>query len=394
MSQASVLGSMFGGFGGGGSGDPSERAYYQARLKQYLKDQEEEANLADSRQYASLGSVLDEMAGRPDLNNAQKAELALAKAMSTRQFRTDAGVKSIADVIKTLGDDTGEAGKPTNDMKNYLLYEEQTPVEQRMPFEEWQTRFDGNKPATLQIADALVAANPNMSRQDAIMEAGKIKDPERLRVEAEIKRDANIEQERASDENKSVLKKIEALPSAILGMDQAIKNSENVLGKLDKLDEILGRNPNAAGWLEALKMVPETEQREVKNLITTIQANNVINALAQAKASSPTGASGFGSLTEKEGDLLGGQIAKLDQGASIPEIQQAIADIRNFYNERRKMAFEGWKKDYDWNDGVKQYFPKMAIEMRPAPEYSEWRNPARGPSREEMIQLLRSRQQR
>lgn len=359
--------SMRGAFGGGGSGavnstlmslllrDPFAQEQYQAELKQWLKDNEADRIAQDAKEFQDhIGPVLEQMRNQPNMNQSQLNALALAQASQGYTPDTEQGWTAMNKVFSDLSNHVG------NDAFN--------------------------TPAALKVAEALRQANPNITMEDAIYLAGKIETPERITAKEQAKANVDINKVAREAEDKDILAKINAIPAAEFGYDQAIKSSNNVLGKIDRINQLLEKNPSATGWGELMKNIPESEQMALRDLLSTIEDNNVIQAMQAIKASSPTGATGMGPITEKEGERLGNQIAKLNQSTSRDEFMQSLKDITNYYEDRRKWAHESWSRDTEWNNRpeIKAKFPDIWREGKAAPVYNSW-------TRQKMIDELQRR---
>jgi hypothetical protein len=80
-------------------------------------------------------------------------------------------------------------------------------------------------------------------------------------------------------------------------------------------------NPDATGMMANKEGLKGTWGYDVASDIKTLQGRNVINELGALKAGSPTGASGFGSLSGSEGTLLKSTIGNLDIGQSQGQLR-------------------------------------------------------------------------
>lgn len=70
---------------------------------------------------------------------------------------------------------------------------------------------------------------------------------------------------------------------------------------------------------------------DLEGSLSTIGSRQVLDKLAQMKAASPTGASGLGALTEKEGNYLRDSIASLGQTQSEERLLENLAAIERHY---------------------------------------------------------------
>lgn len=89
------------------------------------------------------------------------------------------------------------------------------------------------------------------------------------------------------------------------------------------------------------------EPQGVTNLrgdLSTVASRITLDTLAKLKQTSPTGASGLGSLTEKEGALLRDSIAGLDQAQSQEKLLENLANVeRHYRNVQALMAGEDYR---------------------------------------------------
>jgi hypothetical protein len=97
----------------------------------------------------------------------------------------------------------------------------------------------------------------------------------------------------------------EAKDTAIARLDEGLIN----IGQAMKLMESPTANPWISTWTENFP----TDARALSNVVTSLKSQKTIDLINQMKNASKTGATGFGSVTEKELDLLQSDIVKLDQ---------------------------------------------------------------------------------
>lgn len=107
---------------------------------------------------------------------------------------------------------------------------------------------------------------------------------------------ASLEKERLAKEAKD---------TAIARLDEGLIN----IGQAMKLMESPTANPWVSGWTEKFP----TDARALSNVVTALKSQKTIDLINQMKQASKNGATGFGSVTEKELDLLQSDIVKLDQ---------------------------------------------------------------------------------
>ena len=92
---------------------------------------------------------------------------------------------------------------------------------------------------------------------------------------------------------------------SIARLDEGLININQAM----KLMESPSANPWISGWTENFP----TDARALSNVVTSLKSQKTIDLINQMKQASKTGATGFGSVTEKELDLLQSDIVKLDQ---------------------------------------------------------------------------------
>jgi hypothetical protein len=77
---------------------------------------------------------------------------------------------------------------------------------------------------------------------------------------------------------------------------------------------------------------------DLEGSLNTIASRLTLDKLAQLKQSSPTGASGLGSLTEKEGALLRDSVAALGQSQSPDKLLESLAAVEKHYRNYMALA--------------------------------------------------------
>lgn len=94
--------------------------------------------------------------------------------------------------------------------------------------------------------------------------------------------------------------------------DMAISRLSEGLTNIDQAMKLV-ESPSANPWLSAWTENFPTDARALNNVVTSLKSQKTIDLITQMKQASKTGATGFGSVTEKELDLLQSDIVKLDQ---------------------------------------------------------------------------------
>jgi hypothetical protein len=98
---------------------------------------------------------------------------------------------------------------------------------------------------------------------------------------------------------------------------------------LENINKALERTSEwSTGWGSYLKVIPNTDAMALDDVVQSVKSGQLLNNLKALKDSSPTGASGFGSLTEKEGQQLMAKVRTLN-----PASKTFVEDL-NFIKEK------------------------------------------------------------
>lgn len=115
---------------------------------------------------------------------------------------------------------------------------------------------------------------------------------------------------------------------------QAIENLDGVVE-----DAVRMRKDMTAVGYAAGKYITGTDAYTLSEDITTLQSNSFLEKLMELKASSQTGASGLGQVTEREIDLLIKAFRSIDPAMKQGDFEQRIGEFRERYAEiQQKIA--------------------------------------------------------
>jgi hypothetical protein len=84
--------------------------------------------------------------------------------------------------------------------------------------------------------------------------------------------------------------------------------------------------------------IPHTDTANAKAQLDTISAQSVINVLSSLKSLSSNGASGFGALSEKEGEILRNAAANLSTSQNNGAIRQNLLDLKKKLERSRDLV--------------------------------------------------------
>jgi len=128
------------------------------------------------------------------------------------------------------------------------------------------------------------------------------------------------------------------------------------------------------------EMVQPQAVTDLSGDLGTVSSRITLDTLAKLKQASPTGASGLGSLTEREGALLRDSVAGLAQTQSPEKLQESLANVEKHYrNVRALMAGEDYRNP--------QVAAKYGIAQAPEPQ--QQMQLATGATRDEADPALR-----
>lgn len=101
---------------------------------------------------------------------------------------------------------------------------------------------------------------------------------------------------------------------------------------------------SATGFGAMFSGVPTSNAKLLSNYIKTLKSNLTIDNMLQLKNASATGATGFGQLSNKEGETLASTVTALDQSMSGPQLVDALNKVNNHYH-RFRASIEGIDPD-------------------------------------------------
>lgn len=118
----------------------------------------------------------------------------------------------------------------------------------------------------------------------------------------------------------------------------AALGNDEILSAIMKARSDLGRS-GSAGFAARLPEFAQPQAAiDLAGSLNTIASRLTLDKLAQMKASSPTGASGLGSLTEREGALLRDSVAGLGQTQSPERLLENLAAVEKHYRNYMALA--------------------------------------------------------
>jgi hypothetical protein len=115
--------------------------------------------------------------------------------------------------------------------------------------------------------------------------------------------------------------------------DRQLQTSRDVVvNTADRLENLVKANPKTTTGIFGSRLTGVWQpSADAAALIQTLEARTTLEQLQQSRAGSATGASGFGSLTEQEGQKLQSAIANLKQSQSASQFLENLQIVKQAY---------------------------------------------------------------
>lgn len=146
----------------------------------------------------------------------------------------------------------------------------------------------------------------------------------------------------AVDTAKADVKKQELRPKAEAALADLGRQTQFLGSTIDKAVKII--SPWSTGYGNWLAALPETDARELNNLLDTIKANVGFDTLNRMRQASPTGGA-LGGVSEMENKLLQAVNGALDPKQS-GQLKQNLLNIKTLYDAVLKEKKAAFNKDY------------------------------------------------
>lgn len=112
---------------------------------------------------------------------------------------------------------------------------------------------------------------------------------------------------------------------------QAGLANDEIIAAIQRAKADLQKGGAAGMWARLPEMVQPQSAINLAGSLNTIASRLTLDKLAQLKQASPTGASGLGSLTEKEGALLRDSVAALGQTQDADRLMESLNNVERHY---------------------------------------------------------------
>lgn len=112
---------------------------------------------------------------------------------------------------------------------------------------------------------------------------------------------------------------------AALGVTQQTFNRQ-----IAQIDDTLGKvNWASAGLGSMTKIIPGTPAANLQAKLTSVAANIVDQTIQELKKLSATGSTGYGALSNREGELLQSRLAAISEAQSPAQLKQELANLKD-----------------------------------------------------------------
>ena len=156
---------------------------------------------------------------------------------------------------------------------------------------------------------------------------------------------------------------------------QETRQTNFIIDKANEAEEIMDNSISTYGGGTLIDMaksaIPGTQEYKLKNqILPALKDSIALDSMKQLKAASPTGSTGLGSLTEKEGKRLENMYGVLDVGGDkvtlkndIKRLKQTAFDYIHGSKDERKKALAEGKITKDQNDQVEQMYREQILRV-------------------------------
>lgn len=146
-----------------------------------------------------------------------------------------------------------------------------------------------------------------------------------------------------------------AAAQAEQAQDDTLSNLKNGLTNIDKA-RTLTKSWTANPWISATTENLPTDAMALKDTVTALNSQKTIDLISRMKQQSKTGATGFGSVTEKELDLLQSDIVKLNYRsptfkADLKRVEDKWKEIINKIETEKAAKSSGGATDLERASG-------------------------------------------
>lgn len=184
-------------------------------------------------------------------------------------------------------------------------------------------------PNSTPTSPSQVTENPNSQQTSNKMtispnQSIPLSTEERSSIQTDSDGNSFLPYSKASVERRDELNK--SRPQAKIGLIKVQSEMAKFVEKVEKLRDHKGL-PRILGMQGQFLNMPGGDASNAQALVDNLNANNVLAAMSELKASSSNGSTGFGSLTGGEMKVLETYIASLDRNQSVDQFKGQLNEI-------------------------------------------------------------------
>ena len=130
----------------------------------------------------------------------------------------------------------------------------------------------------------------------------------------------------------------------------ALESYDQSINQIDNLLKSPGASMLGTYIGDVAGMIPHTDTANANAALDNIKNQVLLNTISKLKALSATGASGFGSLSNQEGEILKNSIASLDKKQTNAQLMQNLRNIKSMLQQSRNNV-AGKQIEFDAGQG-------------------------------------------
>lgn len=134
-------------------------------------------------------------------------------------------------------------------------------------------------------------------------------------------------------------------PKAQGALQNTLREYDNMINEANaiKNDPSLS---TATGMTSFMGSVPGTGAKNVSARLETLKAKTLLNVLGSLKNLSANGSSGFGQLSQSEGDAIRNSVSSFDRHLGTPDFKASIDRFTNEMGQRKKVLQDTFNQTY------------------------------------------------
>lgn len=152
-------------------------------------------------------------------------------------------------------------------------------------------------------------------------------------------------------------------PKAAGSLKETLREYDNMIREAEEIkkDQAL---PSATGLDSFRGKIPGTDAKRVHARMQTLKAKTLLNVLGSLKQLSATGASGFGALSEVEGEQIRNSVSTLDLGQQEQDVKDSLDRFVSEMQQRKQTLENTFNDTYGGADGTETPAPSEKIKVK------------------------------